>query len=147
MSGKSQLPRITTAIPGPKSKEIFGREERYIAPGRQRISLLAGVTLDHGEGATLTDADGNVYLDFFAGVGGRQPRPCSSRDGRQAIGRQAKRLMVGTFATPERAEAFRVALQGRVRADSSARIFTAAGPKRSRRRCDWRVPLRIKARS
>ena len=105
MSGKSQLPRITTAIPGPKSKEIFGREERYIAPGRQRISLLAGVAFDHGEGATLTDADGNVYLDFFAGVavaslGHAHPTMAA------AIGRQAKRLMVGTFATPERAEAF-----------------------------------------
>ena len=27
-----------------------------------------GSRFDHGEGATLTDADGNVYVDFFAGV-------------------------------------------------------------------------------
>jgi 4-aminobutyrate aminotransferase-like enzyme len=105
VSGKGQLPRISTAIPGPKSKEIFGREQRHIAPGRQRISLLAGVAFDHGEGSTLTDADGNVYLDFFAGVsvaslGHAHPTMAA------AIGRQAKRLMVGTFATPERAEAF-----------------------------------------
>ena len=55
-------------MPGPKSREIFADEQRYVAPGRQRISLLAGVAFDHGEGATLTDVDGNVYLDFFAGV-------------------------------------------------------------------------------
>src|SRR5216684_4321216 len=66
MNGK--LPSITTPIPGPRSREIFADEQRYVAPGRQRISLLAGVAFDHGEGATLTDADDNVYLDFYAGV-------------------------------------------------------------------------------
>ena len=63
-----KLPSIKTAVPGPKSKEIFDLEQKYIAPGRQRISLLAGIAFDHGEGATLTDADGNTYVDFFAGV-------------------------------------------------------------------------------
>jgi 4-aminobutyrate aminotransferase-like enzyme len=71
------------------------------------VSLLAGVAFDHGEGATLTDADGNVYLDFFAGVavaslGHGHPGLA------QAISRQASRLMVGTFATKERVEAFKL---------------------------------------
>ncbi len=62
---------------------------------------------ESGEGATLTDADGNVYVDFFAGVavaslGHGHPALA------QAIADQASRLMVGTFATPERAEAFRL---------------------------------------
>jgi len=105
VSGQGQLPYISTPIPGPKSQEIFAREQRYIAPGRQRISLLAGVAFERGEGAALTDADGNVYVDFFAGVavaslGHAHPALA------EAIGRQAKRLMVGTFATRERAEAF-----------------------------------------
>src|SRR5262249_2761714 len=64
-----ELPCVEGVIPGPNSRDIFEREQRYIAPGRQRISLLAGLALDHGEGATLTDADGNVYLDFVAGIG------------------------------------------------------------------------------
>src|SRR5262249_58761275 len=77
---------------------------------RQRISSLAAVAFDHGDGATLTDADGNVYLDFFAGVavaslGHAHPAMA------EAIGRQAKRLMVGTFATRERAEAFELLAQ------------------------------------
>ena len=63
-----KLPSVTTAIPGPKSREVFAQEQRYIAPGRQRISLLAGIAFEYGNGATLTDADGNVYVDFFAGV-------------------------------------------------------------------------------
>jgi len=101
------MPRITTAVPGPKSREIFAQEQEYIAPGRQRISLLAGLAFDHGEGATLIDVDGNVYLDFFAGVAVASlghAHPAMSR----ALARQAGRLMVGTFATRERAEAFRL---------------------------------------
>ena len=67
-NSQGKLPSVTTAIPGPKSREIFEQEQTYVAPGRQRVSLLAGIAIDHGEGATLTDADGNVYVDFFAGI-------------------------------------------------------------------------------
>src|SRR5271155_4250235 len=63
-----KLPSIKTPVPGPRSKEIFDLEQKYIAPGRQRISLLAGLAFDYGQGATLTDADGNTYVDFFPGV-------------------------------------------------------------------------------
>src|SRR5882672_11621 len=106
-SSNGKLPAIKTAVPGPKSKEIFDTEQSYIAPGRQRISLLAGVAFEYGNGATLTDADGNTYVDFFAGVavaslGHGHPALAD------AIATQAARLMVGTFATRERAEAFRL---------------------------------------
>ncbi len=102
-----KLPHVAGPIPGPKSREIFEAEQRHIAPGRQRISLLAGLALDHGEGATLVDADGNVYLDFVAGIGVASlghAHPAMVN----ALGEQAGRLMVGTFATAERAEAFRL---------------------------------------
>ena len=56
--GPGLQPQITTAVPGPKSRALFADEQSHIAPGRQRISLLAGVAFDHGEGATLTDVDG-----------------------------------------------------------------------------------------
>lgn len=101
------LPDIRTAIPGPKSREIFDREQRYIAPGRQRISQLAGVAFDHGQGATLTDADGNRYVDFFAGVGVASighGHPALA----EALAKQARRSIVGTFATPERAKSFQL---------------------------------------
>lgn len=101
----AKLPRVAGSIPGPKSRAIFEREQEVIAPGRQRISLLAGVAFDHGQGATLTDADGNIYLDFFAGVAVASlghAHPAMST----ALARQAARLTVGTFATAERAEAF-----------------------------------------
>src|SRR5579872_6574233 len=103
----SQLPRMVGAIPGPNSRQIFEAEQYHIAPGRQRISLLAGLALDHGEGATLTDADGNVYVDFVAGIGVASlghAHPALVN----ALAGQAGRLMVGTFATAERAEALRL---------------------------------------
>ncbi len=106
-NSQPKLPSVKASIPGPKSRAIFEDEQSHVAPGRQRISLLAGIAFDHGEGATLTDADGNVYLDFFAGVavaslGHGHPALA------QALAHQASRLMVGTFATAERAEAFRL---------------------------------------
>jgi 4-aminobutyrate aminotransferase / (S)-3-amino-2-methylpropionate transaminase / 5-aminovalerate transaminase len=106
----NQLPRVSGPIPGPESQQIFDTEQRYVAPGRQRISQLAGIALDHGQGATLTDADGNRYLDFVAGIGVASlghAHPALVK----ALARQAGRLMVGTFATAERAEAFRLLTQ------------------------------------
>jgi 4-aminobutyrate aminotransferase-like enzyme len=107
VAGGNELPKVEGIIPGPNSRDIFEEEQRYIAPGRQRISLLAGLAMDHGEGATLTDVDGNVYLDFVAGIGVASlghAHPALVK----ALGRQAGRLMVGTFASAERAEAFRL---------------------------------------
>ncbi|MGH7840873.1 MAG: aspartate aminotransferase family protein [Candidatus Binataceae bacterium] len=109
-SGSAPLPHIATPIPGPNSRAIFAREQNYLAPGRQRISQLAGLAFDHGDGATLTDADGNVFLDFFAGVAVASlghAHPAMSA----ALARQAARLSVGTFATAERAEAFELLAQ------------------------------------
>ena len=103
----NESPRVVGVIPGPKSKQIFEAEQCHIASGRQRISLLAGLALDHGKGATLTDVDGNVYIDFVAGIGVASlghAHPTLVN----ALARQAGRLMVGTFATAERAEAFRL---------------------------------------
>src|SRR5579885_2092505 len=105
--GPGLQPKIATAIPGPRSRALFADEQRHLAPGRQRIALLAGGAFDHGEGATLTDVDGNVYVDFFAGVavaslGHGHPALA------HALARQAERLIVGTFATPQRAAAFQM---------------------------------------
>jgi len=107
MASNGKLHSIKTAIPGPQSRKIFDEEQKYIAPGRQRVSLLAGIAFDHGEGATITDADGNTYIDLYAGIavaslGHGHPRVS------KAIAKQAGRLTVGTFATKERAEAFRL---------------------------------------
>ncbi len=109
-AAEPKLPHVVGRVPGPKSQRVFELEQQYIAPGRQRISLLAGLGFDYGEGATLTDLDGNVYLDFVAGIGVASlghAHPAIVN----ALARQAGKLMVGTFATTERAEALRLLIE------------------------------------
>src|SRR5438093_5681595 len=57
---------LRTAIPGPRSKEILERKNRVIA---DPLSIFLPVVIESGEGATLTDVDGNMFLDFTGGVG------------------------------------------------------------------------------
>src|SRR5438132_13935603 len=57
---------LRTAIPGPRSKEILERKDRVVA---DPLSTFLPVVIDHGEGATLTDVDGNTFLDFTGAVG------------------------------------------------------------------------------
>ena len=57
---------LKTGIPGPRSQEILERKERVVADA---LSVFLPVVIDHGEGATLTDVDGNRFIDFTGGVG------------------------------------------------------------------------------
>jgi len=89
------------AVPGPESRRIFAEEQRYIAPGLQRIALMSELTLTSGKGATVEDADGNRYVDFFAGVavaslGHSHPRWVESMEA------QIRKISVGSFTTENR---------------------------------------------
>jgi 4-aminobutyrate aminotransferase/(S)-3-amino-2-methylpropionate transaminase len=57
---------LRTAIPGPRSKEILDRKDRVIA---DPLSIFLPVVIGQGDGATLTDVDGNTFIDFTGGVG------------------------------------------------------------------------------
>src|SRR6266446_2206856 len=57
---------LKTAIPGPKSQEILKRKERVVA---DPLSVVLPVVIDEGRGATITDVDGNTFIDFTGGVG------------------------------------------------------------------------------
>jgi len=57
---------LRTAIPGPRSQEILARKERVVA---DPLAIFIPVVIDRGEGATLTDVDGNTFIDFTGGVG------------------------------------------------------------------------------
>jgi 4-aminobutyrate aminotransferase / (S)-3-amino-2-methylpropionate transaminase / 5-aminovalerate transaminase len=56
------------AVPGPKSKAIYDREAKIMAPGLQSIALYSQIAVDRAKGCTITDVDGNEYLDFIAGI-------------------------------------------------------------------------------
>ena len=58
--------RLKTRVPGPRSRSIVERKERVIA---KPMSLHLPIVAAEGRGSTLTDVDGNTYIDFTGGVG------------------------------------------------------------------------------
>jgi 4-aminobutyrate aminotransferase / (S)-3-amino-2-methylpropionate transaminase / 5-aminovalerate transaminase len=57
---------LKTEIPGPRSREILDRKARVVA---EPLSIFLPVVVVEGHGATVTDADGNTFIDFTGGVG------------------------------------------------------------------------------
>jgi 4-aminobutyrate aminotransferase/(S)-3-amino-2-methylpropionate transaminase len=57
---------LRTEIPGPRSREILERKERVVA---EPLSIYRALVVAEGRGATLTDVDGNTFIDFTGGVG------------------------------------------------------------------------------
>ena len=53
-------------MPGPRSREILARKERVIA---EPLSIYLPLVIAEASGATLTDVDGNTFVDFAGGVG------------------------------------------------------------------------------
>ncbi|HVS85345.1 MAG TPA: 4-aminobutyrate--2-oxoglutarate transaminase [Gaiellaceae bacterium] len=58
--------QLRTEIPGPRSREIVARKERVVA---DPLSLYLPIVVAEAHGSTLTDADGNSFVDFSGGVG------------------------------------------------------------------------------
>lgn len=59
--------RITTEIPGPKSKALRDERKRFVSAGV--ADPRHGVFFDRAQGATMTDVDGNVFIDLSGGIG------------------------------------------------------------------------------
>ena len=58
--------QLKTEIPGPRSREILARLDAVVSSA---LSVYLPVVAAEGRGATLTDVDGNTFLDFAGGVG------------------------------------------------------------------------------
>ncbi|HEX3254641.1 MAG TPA: 4-aminobutyrate--2-oxoglutarate transaminase [Gaiellaceae bacterium] len=57
---------LKTEIPGPRSQEILDRKARVIA---EPLSIYLPIVIEEAHGATITDVDGNTFVDFTGGVG------------------------------------------------------------------------------
>jgi 4-aminobutyrate aminotransferase / (S)-3-amino-2-methylpropionate transaminase / 5-aminovalerate transaminase len=57
---------IRTEIPGPRSREILERERHAVA---RPLIVHESIVADRARGATITDVDGNTFVDFVGGVG------------------------------------------------------------------------------
>jgi 4-aminobutyrate aminotransferase len=61
----AKLPVIKTPLPGPRAQEVIARDAQYISPSYTRSYPLV---IERGRGALIEDVDGNIFLDFNAGV-------------------------------------------------------------------------------
>ncbi len=57
---------LKTAIPGPRSQSLLARRQAAVPQGLFHVSP---VFVESSSGATVTDVDGNVLLDFAGGLG------------------------------------------------------------------------------
>jgi 4-aminobutyrate aminotransferase / (S)-3-amino-2-methylpropionate transaminase / 5-aminovalerate transaminase len=57
---------LHTDVPGPRSREILARKKRVVA---EPLSIYLPIVVAEARGATLTDVDGNTFIDFTGGVG------------------------------------------------------------------------------
>jgi len=58
-------PKIKTEIPGPKAKELLKIKEECVPQG---VFNTVPTFIKRGEGAVVEDIDGNIFLDFAAGI-------------------------------------------------------------------------------
>ena len=57
---------LKTEIPGPRSRAIVERSDRAVA---RPLALTFPIVAESASGVTITDVDGNTFIDFAGGVG------------------------------------------------------------------------------
>ncbi len=132
---------IRTEIPGPLSRQLLGRAESAVAGPLQ---VYLPIFADRALNATITDVDGNTFIDFAGGVGVVNVGHCHPRVV-EAIQEQAARFIhtdftvvpyasyvelaerlgaVGPFAGPTRAAFFNSGAEAVENAVKIARAVT-----------------------
>jgi 4-aminobutyrate aminotransferase len=59
------VPHLVTEVPGPKARAHVAFDETWTSPSLPRAYPIVPV---RGEGSTIEDIDGNLFLDFAAGI-------------------------------------------------------------------------------
>jgi 4-aminobutyrate aminotransferase len=62
---ETKVPRLVTALPGPKARQTVERDAKFMSPSFTRDYPLVAKS---GHGAMVEDVDGNLFLDFAAGI-------------------------------------------------------------------------------
>ncbi|MBM4004701.1 MAG: acetyl ornithine aminotransferase family protein [Planctomycetes bacterium] len=61
----AQVPLLRTELPGPRAREVIATDEEFTSPSYTRVYPLV---VARGRGAAIEDLDGNIFLDFTAGI-------------------------------------------------------------------------------
>jgi 4-aminobutyrate aminotransferase len=65
LAGDRPVPHIVTELPGPKARAHVEFDETWTSPSLPRAYPIVPV---RGDGLTVEDIDGNLFLDFAAGI-------------------------------------------------------------------------------
>jgi 4-aminobutyrate aminotransferase len=84
-----QVPALKTELPGPRARALLERDQRFVSPSYTRIYPLV---VERGSGAIIEDVDGNLFLDFTAGIAVTAAGHCHPRVV-EAITDQAHKLI------------------------------------------------------
>jgi len=94
-------PQIKTPLPGPQARQLIKLDQAFVSPSYTRVYPLVA---DKAKGLWIQDVDGNVFLDFTAGIAVNATGHCHPQVVK-AVQAQAKRLlhMSGTdfYYTPQ----------------------------------------------
>jgi 4-aminobutyrate aminotransferase-like enzyme len=94
-----KVPKMVTAAPGPKSKSLHDRCTKYFKGLSGQVKLFP-VAFESGHGCTLTDVDGNQYIDFSSGIYVTTLGHCHPKVS-EAVAKHASQLMnAHDFTTP-----------------------------------------------
>ena len=86
---ESKLPILVTPLPGPKAREVIARDAQFVSPSYTRGYPMVAKS---GRGAMVKDVDGNLFLDFAAGIAVVSTGHCHPRVV-EAIQKQAAELI------------------------------------------------------
>ncbi len=94
-------PQVKTSLPGPLAKKMIKLDKSFVSPSYTRVYPLV---VEKAKGLWVHDVDGNVFLDFTAGIATNSTGHCHPKVVK-AIKSQADRLlhMSGTdfYYTPQ----------------------------------------------
>jgi 4-aminobutyrate aminotransferase len=86
---EAKFPILLTPLPGPKARQVIARDTQFISPSYTRGYPMVAKS---GRGAMVEDVDGNLFLDFAAGIAVVSTGHCHPQVV-EAIQRQAAELI------------------------------------------------------
>jgi 4-aminobutyrate aminotransferase len=89
ITSEAKFPVLLTPLPGPKAREVIARDAQFLSPSYTRGYPMVAKS---GRGAMVEDVDGNLFLDFAAGIAVVSTGHCHPRVV-EAIQRQAAELI------------------------------------------------------
>ena len=97
------VPHIVVEPPGPRSRQMHQRASQIMKGYSSQVRLFP-VVFEKGHGVTLTDVDGNTYIDFSSGIYVTNLGHCHPKVS-EAIARHGATLMnCHDFTTPVKLE-------------------------------------------